>query len=220
MNFFVKKNHTLIYLRPYPIEKFLAGTMFKLELMDKFRLNQQGGVESSVEEEVRDAWTSFLADFCTLVSYEWHEYLNNVVNIESASFLGNLTTSDEAFAEWTIRCKFQETFAGAEEIKKHGKEEWMNSRKKRKRGPHDSREKMDVYSKLYHTILEHRKNRVTHLVWQQMFFEKYLTDHAITNNANDELEDDLNLSNYSIRMPSLDGELDGFDDLPVIPFSV
>jgi hypothetical protein len=107
--------------------------MFSLVNLNTIR-HYQEDVEFTVLEEVKETWITFLNDFCRLVSYEWNEYLKNVVHKESATFMGNLTISDEAFTEWTIICKYEETVAEADEIKRIGMENWLVKRKKRNEG--------------------------------------------------------------------------------------
>jgi hypothetical protein len=201
-------------------DKLLSGTLFKLNVMDEFRKCGDNVDYNSVSVEIKDAWFSFIHDFCPLVSYEWNEYLNNVMNIETASFLGSLTVSDETFAEWTIRCKYDEAVADTEEIKRQGKESWMQTRKKRKRGPHDSREKLSDYSQLYQKIHDHRKNNNGNKQWQQMFFQSYFHDNEEMAHKHDHVDEDVNSSNVLYRIPGMDGELDGFDDNEVIPFPI
>jgi hypothetical protein len=201
-------------------EKLLAGTMFQMNVMESFRTQRVDMIEISLRDDVKEAWISFLSEFCTLVSYEWTEYLNNVVKKETASFFGNLTTSDETFAEWTIRCKYAEVQSDTEEIKKQGKEAWLKSRNKRKRGPHDSREKINLYSQLYQKILQHRKSKVSNLEWQKLFFESYISNHGNETNEKDVLDESSRLSSIAYRIPALDGELDGFDDEPVVPIPI
>jgi hypothetical protein len=201
-------------------EKFVAGSMFPLANLNAFR-HFDDGVDFSATTEVKEAWMVFLNDFCPLVSYEWKEYLKNVVNKDSATFFGNLTVSDEAFAEWTIVCKYDESFAEAEKIKTMGMDNWSLQRKKRKRGPHDSRKKMDDYARIYRNILAHRQNRVANTIWQQLFFEMYLNNTNSLSDVEDHISSDNQIPHKGFfSLPALDGELDGFDDPPVIAFSV
>lgn len=216
--------HILIYILSIT-EKMLAGTIFEMKIIRAFRKDEdseecEDGVDYPQKHEVEEAWYSFLKDFCTLASYEWHEYLNNVVNIEYASFLGTLTTSDEAFTMWTILCKYEEAVKDTEEIKKEGKEAWLKGRKKRKRGPHDSREYMDLYSQLYQSIFVHRRNKQRDTVWQKLFFEKYVNENKKGYSEREVQYDDHIESSYLFKMPNLDGELDGFDDLPIPIFEL
>jgi hypothetical protein len=194
--------------------------MFKLNVMDEFRSSSQNTEKVTMTDDVKDAWICFLKDFCTLVSYEWNEYLNNIVKKEKATFFGSLSTSDEAFTEWAIRCKYAEAALDTEEILKNGKEAWFQSRKKRKRGPHDSREKLGLYSQLYNKILLHRANKVSHAEWQKIFFDKYIPDNVNANNKESDLEESSAFSNTAFRIPALDGELDGFSDDAVVRFPI
>jgi ABC-type transport system involved in cytochrome bd biosynthesis fused ATPase/permease subunit len=106
--------------------------MFSLDTMSKFR-NFSEEQMFHVDDNVKEAWTSFLNDFCRLVSYEWNYYLKNILHKESATFFGSLTTSDEAFAEWVIFCKYDEVREETEEIIKIGREEWVVNKRKRKK---------------------------------------------------------------------------------------
>ena len=118
--------------------------MFKLETMDLFRDEYSLGLD-----KVKDAWYSFLKEFCALVSYEWSDYLDHLFTAENSTFLGSRTTSDEAFTEWTIHCKYEEMVTESEFIASYQKCHWQATRKKHKRGTHDSRAKMNLFSELY-----------------------------------------------------------------------
>jgi hypothetical protein len=201
-------------------DKLLSGTMFKLEAIANFRNYENGLTVDALDDDVKDAWICFLKDFCTLVSYEWHDYLKHVVNVETATFLGHLTTSDEAFTQWTICCKYQEATADMEEIQKAGRENWIRNHRKRKRGPHDSREKIQDYSIVYNKISLHRQNNVANQFWQQQFFQNYLKHKTNRQNETSAIPDDFNAASDIFRMPNLDGEIDGFDDEHVVAYSI
>jgi hypothetical protein len=79
---------------------------------------------------------------------------------------------------------------------------------------------MDTYSKIYQRIVLHRKNQVASAVWQNLFFDTYLED-KYHSDVDDILNDDnTNNHNQFYWMPPLDGELDGFDECSVVPYSV
>jgi len=103
--------------------------MFSCEVTKEFRLSTND-TSMTVTENTKKAWVSFLYEFCPMVSYEWNDYLKNIIHTDTASFFGNLTTSDEAFTQWVILCKFKEVREEAEEIEKIGKESWNQQRKK------------------------------------------------------------------------------------------
>jgi hypothetical protein len=183
--------------------------MFTLANLNAFRYHD-GEDDCTVATEVVDAWFVFLNDFCRLVSYEWNEYLKNLMNQEAATFFQTLTTSDEAFCEWTVTCKYEEMQQQAEEIKSKGLNNWMVERKKRKRGPHDSRQKIDLYSRIYKRIEQHRKNKVANAKWQKLFFDRYFKEKLESLLDETDNEDDTSTSTRIFYIPTLDGEGDGF----------
>jgi len=185
--------------------------MFSCEVTKEFR-SSTSDTSMTLQEYTNKAWVSFLYDFCPLVSYEWNDYLKNVIHTDTASFFGNLTTSDEAFTQWVILCKFDEVRKEAEEIDNLGKETWYEKRKKRKRGPHDSREKMELYSNIYQSIVRHRSDRNEYHKWQHFFFENFLKDKEKLNNDAENTEHEKMIQCALFQMPSIDGELDGFGD--------
>jgi hypothetical protein len=155
-----------------------------------------------------------------LVSYEWNDYLKNIIHTDTASFFGNLTTSDEAFTQWVIFCKFEEVREEAEEIEKIGKEFWNQQRKKRKRGPHDSREKLELYSNFYQSIVRHRNDKNEYHQWQHFFFENFLKEKEKIYNDTEKTEHEKMIQSALFQMPSIDGELDGFGDEEIVVISV
>lgn len=194
--------------------------MFPLEMFQSFR-NYEEDANFLVTDDVKKAWFVFINEFCRNVSYEWNEYLKNIVNLETSTFFSNLTTSDEAFAQWIITCKYEEIKAEATEINIIGIENWQVKRKKRKKGPHNSRSKMDVYFSIYNSIQKHRRNTNANVYWQRMFFEIYLHEFLKDDDKsdNDKFIDGMTQLSYAM-MPGIDSELDGFEDSGVVTYSV
>lgn len=194
--------------------------MFSLEMFKSFRQYEEN-VNFLVNDDVKKAWIVFINEFCRHVSYEWNEYLKNIMSKETSTFFGNLTTSDEAFTEWTITCKFDEIKTEASEIDLIGMDNWQVKRKKRKRGPHDSRQKMNIYFSIYNRVLKHRQNRDSNRYWQSLFFEQYFSNKQNENDNNDdESYKDMGMNLYFSMMPGIDAEIDGFDDNGVVSYSV
>ena len=80
--------------------------MFDLSYLDKFRDNDESATSINVPDNMKKAWFSFLYDFCTCVSYEWSNYINSLTKFHQPPFHGHLSTSDEAFTIWLIKCKY------------------------------------------------------------------------------------------------------------------
>lgn len=156
-------------------DKFTENEMFPKEFIDRFREYKEGE-DFQIDSDVRKAWMSFVLEFCRSVSYHWKNYLRNIGKREIATFDGNLSTSDEAFAMWVIYCKYDEAKAESEEIKKVGLAKWKDSRKRKRFGTHDSKGQIDQYVRLYNTISTNRKNPDSSKLWQDVFFEDFFND--------------------------------------------
>jgi len=150
--------------------------MFPKEFLSDFRAYEEKDGTVEISTSLRTAWSSFIAEFCRSVSYHWKSYLLKIRNREKATFHENLSTSDEAFAMWIVFCKYDETKLEADEIKSIGLDKWKETKKKKRAGPHDSKEYMDYYVKFYNQVKENRKNSTSDKFWQDIFFDELFQD--------------------------------------------
>jgi hypothetical protein len=157
--------------------------MFPKDFLFQFREYKEGQENIEVDPELRKAWSSFISEFCRSVSYHWKSYLGKIRNRENATFKDNLSTSDEAFAMWVVFCKYDEAEGEAKEIKVHGIDRWKETRKKKRAGPHDSREHINDYIKFYLQVQKNRADVKSDKYWQDMFFDDLFGDPNRENNS-------------------------------------
>ena len=145
--------------------------MFDVALFEKF-YDYSDGENTVVAPEVVNAYFLFICKFCVHSSYVWKDYLKNIERGENGTYKNNLTTSDETLTWWTILTRKDRVISEAEFISKNGKEQWEATRIKRKTGPHESKEHMDMYTKIFNTIQDVRKDDNKYQFWQKLFFDK------------------------------------------------
>ena len=98
---------------------------------------------------------------------------------------------------------------------------WQVKRKKRKRGPHDSRQRMNIYFSIYNKIFKHRQNRDANRYWQKLFFLQYFSNKQNEDDNNDDEScKDTGMKLYFAMMPGIHAEIDGYDDNGVVSYSV
>jgi hypothetical protein len=184
--------------------------MFDLKFLNSFREYKEGeNVE--IDSKLRNAWYSFISEFCRSVSYHWKRYLGKIGNRESATFDGNLSTSDEAFAMWVVHCKYDDAKKEAEEIKKMGLDKWKETREKNRHGPHDSKTNLRQYVEYYGTVKKFRKDQKADEVWQDMFFEDFFKDPVRASSLSCLDQDKKNLNGGAEKESDFVG-LPGMDD--------
>jgi len=176
------------------------GKMFDIRLLDKFRDNSFSD-PGQIDAEVKDAWISFISDFCQCVSYQWAEYLKQVRKKENATFQGTLTTSDEAFTMWLLKVKYDDAAREAEEIKEHGANHWKKNKKRRKSGPHDSKEKLEEFVQLHYKIRDQRQNEESNKMWEKIFYDGILSDDNILNSRTPKKHSNSLVSGCSVSIP-------------------
>lgn len=143
--------------------------MFDLELFNKF-YEYGDGENTVVEKSVIDAYYLFIRKFCIHSSYIWKQYLKDIEKKENGKYRGNLTVSDETLTWWTILTKNERIKEEANFIKQHGKDAWESTRSKRKSGPHESKDQLDLFTKIYNKIEEIRKDGIRLKFWEKLFF--------------------------------------------------
>ena len=145
--------------------------MFDTALFDQF-YDYNNGENTVVAPEVVHGYFIFLNKFCIHSSYVWKDYLKGLEHGDIGTYKNNLTTSDETLTWWTILTKTDRVKQEADYIKLNGKEQWEATRVKRKSGPHESKEHMDLYTKIFNRISEVRKDDNKYQFWQKKFFNK------------------------------------------------
>lgn len=171
----------------------IEDDMFDLDFLDKFREHDINGSENVISDDIKKAWFSFLYDFCTCVSYEWSNYINSLTKYHQVPFHGYLSTSDEAFTIWLIKCKYNSVKEDVRLIKEMGQAEWKEKRKKKKSGAHHSREKLDDYINIYNDIRLKTENQHSVQNWEQVFVTEFF------NEVTDIKEQDDKTHSYTLK---------------------
>lgn len=192
--------------------------MFERDLLYKFRKNIEDDLSPEDKELLIKSWITFIGEFCRSVSYHWKSYLSKIGNRDVAEFRLNLTTSDEAFAMWVVFCKYEEAKKDAEEIIRMGMDHWKENRKKKRVGPHDSKECMKDYVGFYNQVVECRKNKELDKFWQDVFFDDLFQDPQKSKqlqNKKNEDEDPNKNGCGEIELPGVDEEFVSDNQTPI-----
>ena len=156
--------------------------MFDIDLLEKFR-DVDINDENDVDDDVKNAWYTFISEFCTCVSFHWANYVKRVDRKDNATFISRLTASDEALAMWIISVKYNEVKEHADYIKQHGDDAWKKSKKKRKSGTHDSKSKIGDFISYHKSIIEKRQNKRSNKLWESIFFNQHIHDTSDSETA-------------------------------------
>ncbi len=156
--------------------------MFDASLLNNFYIyedsvNQESGASFDVSNEVKTAYYKFIKDFCPMVSAHWKKYLyKECAHRETATYLNQLTRSDEAFSFWLIQCLVPKVAADHKFITENGIKKWTEERKRGKGGKHDSNVKFDEFLKIFNTIDMVRNNEKAYAFWMNIFFDQFFKE--------------------------------------------
>jgi succinate dehydrogenase flavin-adding protein (antitoxin of CptAB toxin-antitoxin module) len=145
--------------------------MFELEILDQFYEWKEDDENFDVSDEVKQAYYIFIKDICTLVSSFFNHYLKSLEDRNSATFVNNLTRSDEAFTYWLIKCQYNRCKDEAAILEQKGVQAWEQERKKGKSGKHDSIARFDDYCDIFFKVKDIRENPKAYGFWQDIFFD-------------------------------------------------
>lgn len=162
--------------------------MFNSDLMDQFRMFNENDPCFKISDELQNAWFIFLKDFCPCVSYEWTNYLAHLSRDHRPGFHGFLSASDEAFAIWSIRIKYQRMKEEVEKENLVAETDTSATKEKEKKGKrggaHDSRLQIDSYVTLYHNcIIPRLENEESANFWEKCFIDQYLEENDVTDTS-------------------------------------
>lgn len=146
--------------------------MIDVALLNEF-YKYEDTPDFDVSDEVKEAYYSFIKEFCPMVSSHWKTYISKNCKIrETATFLNQLTRSDEAFTFWLIQCLEPKAALDHQFIVANGMNSWKE-RKRGKGGKHDSNVKFEEFIKIYNKIDIIRSNQMGYNFWMNIFFDKY-----------------------------------------------
>ena len=172
--------------------------MIDVSLLNEF-WNYDDSEAFEVRDEVKSAYYIFIKDFCPLVSAHWRIYLGKLCkNRDTASFVNQLTKSDEAFTYWLIKCLIKKVEADIKFINEHGIQKWNSVRKKGKGGKHDSNVRFDEFIKIFQKVDTLRNNEQAYKFWMDIFFNQFFKDYKQPK-AN-KTDDHINISGASNKM--------------------
>ena len=170
-------------------------------------INDDGQSTFDVANEVKLAYYKFIKEFCPMVSTHWKKYLHGKCLLrETATYLNQLTRSDEAFSYWLILCLHPRVVADHKFITDHGLRKWTEDRKKGKAGKHDSNVKFDEYIQIFQKVDLLRNNEKAYKFWMNLFFDQLFEEYnkstlnqkeELLNNGNKEAT--VNLKSIEIQ---------------------
>lgn len=156
--------------------------MFDLDLMKYF---YDPAYEQ--DEKVINAWYIYVLKILPIVSKGWKDATApDKLRIETSMFK-YITISDEAIMRWLLEIwipKLTKTDQPDKAMKQtdmkneHSDCSEENSKTPKKRGPHDTNVKIDMYTTLFHEIATARKNYSTAVRWNQIFWNEVKTRNA------------------------------------------
>jgi hypothetical protein len=158
--------------------------MFPKEHLDMFYGNDEINI-FDMDDSVKQSYYIFMKEFVTRVSNNWRNYLQRTVDTqETAKLHENVTVSDEAFAWWFLKIRYDRELISSTEMFNEGitpKE--FNRRHKQDacKGEHDQKKFGDVYKVIHTKIKELRGNDEIKQFQRNTFFD--LAFEAVNKNS-------------------------------------
>ena len=153
-----------------------TSPLFDLSLMDNFY-----NADYEDDEDVIDAWYIYVLKVLPLVSKKWKDSVAPDKLSKEFSMFNHISISDEALMRWFLKlwvpklssdnnaCKDKQTNEDSENETSNNKDDPKISKK---RGPHDSNVKLNMYTSLFHDITAARQNYSTAVRWNLLFWEE------------------------------------------------
>jgi hypothetical protein len=188
--------------------KLVDGTIIDVSLFNQFYTyeesdNVEDGSTFDVSDEVKHAYFIFIKDFCPMVSSHWRKYINHKCLVrETATYLNQLTRSDEAFSYWLILCLEPRVASDFKLISENGMKKWNDDRKKGKGGKHDSNVKFDEYIKIFNKIDMLRNNEKAYAFWMDIFFDQFFKEYQKKKNI--QKEDGLTNTSSTVSLKTIE----------------
>ena len=134
--------------------------MFDVDLMSNFYKN-----EFEKDEKTINAWYMYVMYFLPLVSKKWRNLVSTEKLELSTSMFKAISISDEALVQWLIL--LWNPIIMAQKEKK-----WILEKKIKRKGPHDSKHNIALYSKLHNEIEINRKQSLNAVKWNELFWNE------------------------------------------------
>jgi len=152
--------------------------MFDIALMDTFYA-YESDPKFTITNDVKNAYYIFVRHICTEVAPKFKSHLSDFQNHDDQrKYKPNLTMTDEAFAFWIVKLKYEECAKDAEEIHNMecNLEKWSSRKKAAKK---DKDKEKNEYTKHYGKyfdlctkIQELRNNEKGYKLWIDIFYDK------------------------------------------------
>ena len=143
--------------------------------------------EYEKNENVLNAWYIYVLKILPLVSKKWRDAVAPNRLSKSTSMFLHISISDEALMRWFLTlwvAKYSKTVEDVLLEKTSEDEIFINDSNAvtdcsnkdekivKKRGPHDSNVKLNIYTTLFHEITKARKNYSTAVRWNSLFWDE------------------------------------------------
>lgn len=151
-------------------------TLFNLKLMDNFYNS-----DYEDDEDVLDAWYIYVSKILPLVSKKWKDAVAPDKLSKEISLFTHISISDEALMRWFLHLwvpKLSNNNKASKSEERNEESENLtlnngdNPKIPKKRGPHDSNVKLNMYTSLFHDITSARKNYSTAVRWNLLFWQE------------------------------------------------
>jgi len=158
--------------------------MFDIALMDSF-YSYDSDPDFTIADDVKNAYYIFVCHICTEVASKFKNHVSSFQNRdEQRKYKPNLTKTDEAFAFWLVKLKYEECVKEVEEIRQLGcnVKEWTEKKKKfskkgKRHGPTDYTLYYGQFIAMCEKIQDLRDNdKHGYMFWMNVFFDK-LVEH-------------------------------------------
>jgi hypothetical protein len=165
--------------------------MFDTSLMDYFY-----NPEFEQNEKVIDAWYTYVIKFLPLVNKKWRDATLPDKLKNKQSMFHSITISDEAIMQWFIKlwvpiitdrnannAKEQDDSTSRQSVDKNVASK--NDSKGNKRGPHDTKANIKIYTSLHNEITKARRDYSAAVRWNLIFWNEVMSRNinALQNNS-------------------------------------
>jgi hypothetical protein len=122
--------------------------------------------DKETDEDVLEAWYNYCFYFLPFVNKQWRGYLAPFILKEMNCIFQCVTSSDEAIVRWFLTMWYkiiiEEIQSGTLNVVKKGKGY----------GPHDIKNNIDSYTRLYGNIKKCRQDKETKIRWNAIFWKE------------------------------------------------
>lgn len=134
--------------------------MFDIDLMQNFYKK-----EFERDAKTIDAWYTYVIHFLPFVNKKWRHFVSSDNLPLSTSMFKAITISDEALVQWLI-------ILWIPIIKDRKSKNWILDEKDKKKGPHDTKHNINLYTQIHNELEMKRQNSLAAVTWNEIFWNE------------------------------------------------